>query len=451
MSTWDYFIVTFQIGSDYFYKQYKNASIMITVLAFIFNIIAFFNGEIISALILTAIILLPLFFILGIYVQIKMYPHRKRMEKMQQMFLDIGLMAPDGQTPQYVGEEESEYVKIMEFKTVIPLEKWYSKKSLLETYWNSKIINIKNLKDDNNIVDVFIENKPLSENVLWDDEHTREKDYYCLGIDHFGYVVFDLNSTPHTFIAGETGSGKSNILKCLIYQSIIKSYTVKLIDFKRGVSFSAFSDIVEIYSDYDRIQMLLESLVKETNDRLDLLRENRVEDIKDYNRLDDRHMERIVVFIDELAELMKSSDKEANKAITASLETLTRLSRAVGINLIMGLQRPDSTIINGQIKNNVSMRVCGRFVDPEPSRIMLGNDMATKIPQIKGRFILRDGDYREFQAFRITDDLMDYINHKLYQYNKSYQKREPKEAISEPSQTPNIQDSVIDFNFDDII
>jgi len=105
------------------------------------------------------------------------------------------------------------------------------------------------------------------------------------------------------------------------------------------------------------------------------------------------------LFIDELAELLKIRDNVISNTLNDSIETLTRLSRAVGIHLIMGIQRPDSTIVSGQIKNNVSFRVCGRFVDSEPSRIMLGNDSARSLPNIKGRFIVKDDNMYEVQAF----------------------------------------------------
>jgi len=392
----------------------------------------------------------------AIDVYVKDYPLKKKRKIFKQIFEELKIVSSGGDYPYLIYEEDTEYINVFAFKTIVPLEVWHNKQSLLESYLNSKILMIRHYNNDNNEVDLLIEKQPLPESILWNDDYVLNKEYLSLGKDHFGVVEMDLNRNPHTFIAGETGSGKSNILKCLIYQCIVKDYEVKLIDFKRGVSFSAFSDVVTIYSDYERIQLLLKSLIQETNDRLDLLRNNRVEDIKDYNRLDGCYMRRIVVFIDELAELMRSSDKEANKAITNYLETLTRLSRAVGINLIMGLQRPDSTIINGQIKNNVSLRICGRFIDPEPSRIMLGNDCANKITNIKGRFILKDDTYREFQAFRINDELMFYIRHKMYQYSNDYQKSQEDEYDNNDKNENYEEETItneskLDFNFDDIL
>lgn len=115
------------------------------------------------------------------------------------------------------------------------------------------------------------------------------------------------------------------------------------------------------------------------------------------------YLPRKLIFIDELAELLKTRDKELSHVLNDSLETLTRLSRSAGVHLIMGIQRPDSTVISGQIKNNVSYRVCGRFVDKEPSRIMLGSDIASTLPNVKGRFIVKDNDFYEVQCFYFSE------------------------------------------------
>ena len=73
------------------------------------------------------------------------------------------------------------------------------------------------------------------------------------------------------------------------------------------------------------------------------------------------------------------------------------------------IQRPDSTIISGQIKNNVSYRVCGRFVDKELSRIMLGSDRANTLPNIKGRFIVKDNVLEEVQSFYFSGESLNNL------------------------------------------
>lgn len=346
-------------------------------------------------------IIVVMAFICGLIEQAKEYPQKEKNAFFDGIFEEIGLISKDGSFPILEYEQElSEYTVVIAFCTVIPLNIWQSKKAELEMYMHVTISNIRQNKEDNRIIELIIQKKPLENNVAWSDSYI-ETVYNVLniGLGYSGMVGMDLEQHSHCFIAGETGSGKSNILKCMIHQALIKDYEVILIDFKRGVSFSDFKDLVTIYYDYPETMQILSDMVKETKSRLDLFRENSVDNIEDYNHVGLDYLYRKIIFIDELAELLKIRDKEISNLLYDSLETLTRLSRAVGIHLIMGIQRPDSTIINGQIKNNVSYRVCGRFADKEPSRIMLNNDMASMLPVIKGRFIIRANECEEIQSF----------------------------------------------------
>jgi len=166
--------------------------------------------------------------------------------------------------------------------------------------------------------------------------------------------------------------------------------------------------------------------------------------------------DKIIVFIDELPELLNTNDKEMYNILNSSLETLTRLSRAVGIHLIMGIQRPDSTIVSGQIKNNVAYRVCGRFADKEPSRIVLNNDIATTLPETKGRFILKDSNYRVVQCFifpRLFARPPHVIINRLQVKEPKQQEQTPtvkrsKSKPTIPKRQPMQQKAPRQFNFD---
>jgi S-DNA-T family DNA segregation ATPase FtsK/SpoIIIE len=119
-------------------------------------------------------------------------------------------------------------------------------------------------------------------------------------------------------------------------------------------------------------------------------------------------LKRVIVVVDELAELLDAGgvgkeEKAIIQAINKNLRTLARISRAAGVHLILGVQRPDASIINGQIKSNISFRICGRFSDPQPSIIVLGNSKATELPAIAGRFI---ADNQEIQAYYFTSEQM---------------------------------------------
>ena len=353
--------------------------------------------------IMLAVILLT-FFIYCICHSIKEYPAKKRRKYFNRLFQQIKL-TQDDTAPYYLYETQlSDFAVEVAFISYIPLSTWNAKKELLETHMNARIIDIKQEPDNYQRISLIIQTEPLPQLAEWSDRYIDLKqNTLTIGVSYYGLVSMDLEKQPHAFIAGETGSGKSNILKCMIHQALLKHYEVVLIDFKRGVSFSSFGNAVSIYYEYKDIIMVIKEMILETTRRLDKFRNMGVDNINDYNRITADFLPRKVVFIDELAELLKTRDKELSHVLNDSLETLTRLSRAVGIHLIMGLQRPDSTIISGQIKNNVSYRVCGRFVDKEPSRIMLGSDIANTLPNIKGRFIVKNNDFYEVQCFYFSN------------------------------------------------
>lgn len=100
--------------------------------------------------------------------------------------------------------------------------------------------------------------------------------------------------------------------------------------------------------------------------------------------------------------LPASLSKETLAQIESKLATIARLGRAFGVHLILATQRPDATVISGQIKNNLDFRVCGR-ADNVLSQIILDNTSAADlIPKdARGRFITGDGTV--FQAYWFED------------------------------------------------
>ena len=120
--------------------------------------------------------------------------------------------------------------------------------------------------------------------------------------------------------------------------------------------------------------------------------------LDEYNRLcPDAHLRRNVIVIDELAEItdttgMDKPHKELAAAVIGKLATIARLGRAVGFNLLIGVQRADANTVPGQIKSNISGRVCG-VADDVLSQIILGNTDADKLIPKHGRglFLNQDG------------------------------------------------------------
>ncbi|WP_286155567.1 FtsK/SpoIIIE domain-containing protein [Thomasclavelia cocleata] len=443
------------IGSIWYYLK-KGLSVakhnIIVLIGYIFLILLMFaSGQMIIFGLLVMIGV-------GIWQHIKEAPMRKMENYFNEVFISVGLHSNDI-VPSYCSDEDvSEYASAVKFYSLVPISEWQKKKDSLEMYLNDKILDIVQDVKDNRYIWLVIESKPLPNMIEWEERYLNIlDDILTIGMTYLGVMEINLEKYPHAFIAGETGSGKSNILKCLIYQSLEKGYEVILIDFKRGVSFSGFKEDVPIYYDYEETVNVLSDTVAETKKRLDLFRECGVESLNDYNKVATIPLERKIIFIDELAELLSVRDKEKSRILYDNIETLTRLSRSVGIHLIMGIQRPDSTIITGQIKSNVAYRVCGHFADKEPSRIMLGNDKASTIPNIKGRFVVKDNHFFEVQCFYYDNALYKPRRSNLNVTDNSIAEKE-KQAVNDiktaSDEAENKQQAktskTIDFDFDDV-
>nr|WP_243447656.1 FtsK/SpoIIIE domain-containing protein [Clostridium perfringens] len=260
----------------------------------------------------------------------------------------------------------------------------------------------------------------------WDDKYIEEQEgVVVVGQTFSGNIKIDLNKSPHILSAGETGSGKSVILRCILWQLLKQGAIAYMVDFKGGVEFGLeYEKVGQVITEVDAAEKLFKYLVDENAKRLKLLRESGSKNIGEYNKkFEGEELKRIIVVIDELAELMdKTGVDDETRAKLVRIEgytsTLARLSRATGINLCIGVQRPDAKVITGQIKNNVPVRICGRFADSKASEIVLSNTKAKDLPEVKGRFLFKLGaDTVQFQAFYFDDD-KHFIPNKILKLRK---------------------------------
>lgn len=398
----------------------------------------------------------------GLWGRIKNYVMNVKYGK---LFESIRFISTDDFYPRYIETTITENMKIITFYCNIPLSVWLKKQDLLESAFNARFHEIKDRPNDNRMIDIYILTKEIASMIPWNDSFISNDDVLNIGEGYWGTVGMNLIRQPHAFIAGETGSGKSIILQCMIYQALVKKYQVKLIDFKRGVSFSCFSGLIDIIIELEQANRLFAELIKEVNNRLDLFVSENVQDIKSYNqkmrKTGNKDLKRIIVVVDELAELMDcgGSDKEEKaiiQAINKSLRTLARIARASGVHLLLGVQRPDSSIIDGQIKSNIPLRVCGRFVDPQPSIIVLGDNRAVQLPSIPGRFV---ADNQEIQAYYFRAEQVNNLR-SYYMHSEDSRSTSSKQDISskknrnvtviENSESTTSNKKGLDFDFSDM-
>jgi DNA segregation ATPase FtsK/SpoIIIE, S-DNA-T family len=235
----------------------------------------------------------------------------------------------------------------------------------------------------------------------------------ALGKDTTGNsMVADLGRMPHLLVAGATGTGKSVSMNAMIMSVLFKAsprdVRFIMIDPKM-LELSTYEDIphllVPVVTDPKKAAAALNNVIREMDERYQLLHEKGVRNVDSYNKLiaqsvselvddeaapaeadaeveaDDaapaaaasarslthRHLPRIVIIIDELADLMMTVGREIEESITR----LAQKARAAGIHLILATQRPSVDVITGLIKANFPARMSFQVTSRTDSRTIL--------------------------------------------------------------------------------
>ena len=194
-------------------------------------------------------------------------------------------------------------------------------------------------------------------------------------------INYDLVSMPHLLVAGQTGSGKSiflhNVILSLLAQYSKDELNLLLIDpkevefgFYRGVP-----QVREVVTNADRSARKIRDLCDEMDKRYSILAESRKRDIDSYNETATVKMPRIVVVIEELADLIISQGDD----IVSDITRLVVKARACGIHVILATQRPEAEFMTGKLRSNFQCRVAFSTATNIDSRIILGKYGAEKL------------------------------------------------------------------------
>ena len=258
-------------------------------------------------------------------------------------------------------------------------------------------------------------------------------------------IVADLSKMPHMLISGTTGSGKSvftnSILITFLYRCKPQDVKFIIID-PKVVEFGVYNGIpnliIPVVTDPKKAAGALNWAVSEMTARYKKFADMHVRDLDSYNKcIDEKQYEfsleegeeiperlpRIVIIIDELADLMMVAAREVEEAICR----LAQLARAAGIHMIIATQRPSVDVITGLIKANVPSRVALTVASGTDSRTILDMNGAEKLLG-SGDMLFYPSDYpkpiRVQGAFVSDKEIADVVAHlKNQNKNVSYDER----------------------------
>ena len=254
----------------------------------------------------------------------------------------------------------------------------------------------------------------------------------CIGKDISGNIeVIDLSKTPHLLVAGTTGSGKSvfinTLLASILYKFSPEELRLILIDPKM-LELSVYNDIAHlltpVVTEPKKAIIALKWVCKEMERRYSLMNEESTRSLEGYNQKAIEKLPYIVVFIDEMADLMMTAGKEVEHYV----QRLAQMARACGIHLVMATQRPSVDIITGSIKANFPSRISFQVASKYDSRTVLGEAGAEQLLGNGDMLMSKNGgNIIRYQSAFISDNEVN----KLIKEIKRSQKVEYLEELDE--------------------
>lgn len=242
------------------------------------------------------------------------------------------------------------------------------------------------------LVGVEVPNKKVAtvtlREVLESEKMRSSKDLLmvALGRDIAGTpVTCNLAKMPHLLIAGATGSGKSvcinAIINSLLYRCTPEEVRLIMVD-PKVVELQCYNGIphllAPVVSDPHKASGALQWAVDEMMHRYEVFTQAKVRNIEGYNESlaeGEKKMPRIVIIIDELADLMLTCKREVEEYICR----IAQLARAAGIHLIVATQRPSVDVITGLIKANIPSRIAFKVSSFIDSRTILDKNGAEQL------------------------------------------------------------------------
>jgi S-DNA-T family DNA segregation ATPase FtsK/SpoIIIE len=268
---------------------------------------------------------------------------------------------------------------------------------------------------------------------------TSHKIPLCVGKDISGNIeVIDLSKTPHLLVAGTTGSGKSvfinTLLASLLYKFSPDRLKLILIDPKM-LELSVYNDIAHllapVVTEPKKAIITLKWVCKEMERRYSMMNEEGTRNLEGYNQQANEKLPYIIVFIDEMADLMMTAGKEVEHYV----QRLAQMARACGIHLVMATQRPSVDIITGSIKANFPSRISFQVASKYDSRTILGEIGAEQLLGNGDMLMTKNGgNIIRYQSAFISDNEVNKLIKEIKQNQKVEYLEELTQVIANDSE-----------------
>ncbi|EJV59332.1 FtsK/SpoIIIE domain-containing protein [Bacillus mycoides] len=235
----------------------------------------------------------------------------------------------------------------------------------------------------------------------------REDWQVPIGVNEQGeQILLDFAKTPHVSLGGGTRYGKSNLLNSMIVSLLTsKPRDVKftLIDLKGGIELGGYETVKQVagvaYEPDEALQMLsrVYDLMKDTQAELRRSKRRKVTDKKHF------------VIIDEVGELnpaeaIDKEEKQLKVACQRYMSQIARLGAGLGFHLVLATQYPTGDVLPRQCKQNSDAVISFRVRSAVASKVILDQQGAETLPDIKGRAIFIQGtNTHVVQTYRIKE------------------------------------------------
>ncbi len=227
-------------------------------------------------------------------------------------------------------------------------------------------------------------------NVVSDSEYRKHKSPVSfpvgIGVDNQAILAdFADPSTCHCLVAGASGSGKSEFLKCLVASLVLKNTPEKLkltiID-PKILTFGNLSELphlaAPVVTDVESALPHLRDAAEKMDKRYHILFREGFENLSDRFKSGRSDIHYHVIVFDEFADLILS-DKNTKKEFETVVTRLAAKGRAAGIHLVLATQRPDRNVVTGLIKANLPLKICMRVINATNSSIILDQTGGEKL------------------------------------------------------------------------